>query len=211
MGSKRLNVSKVKILYQKKNFIELFKIFTEIINIEILFDLQQLLSYYIMKRVGIFMLLFSQILLSCQETEAPIQSLPIHGTWQQRITLIMTPENTMVNEYHFKEDGTYELALKIINNTTHEPVEYFNLITGSYEIEGNKLKRLNVNEYKRETTEKKYNRSDLVHKSFKDELPLVIVSLDEKADNLTMDYRQGECPNPLPTYCIDVESFIKWR
>jgi len=164
-----------------------------------------------MKRACLFIFFFSQISLSCHDAETPVPGLPIQGIWQQRFTMVLSPENTLVKELHFKEDGTYELALKIINNITFEPVEYFNLITGNYEIIGNKLKRFKVNEYIREIPNKKYTRSDLVHRGFKDELPIVIVSLGEEAENLTMDYRQGECPNPLPTYCIDVESYMKGR
>jgi len=147
--------------------------------------------------------------MSCQESESPVPGLPIQGVWQQRITMISNPETTFIKELHFKVDGTYELTSRIVNNITLEPTEYFTLITGHYEIRGDKLKRFNVDEYIKEIPQKKYTRSELVHKGFQAELPLVIVSLDEKAEKLTMDYRRGECPNPIVNYCIDVESYLK--
>ncbi|HSJ67250.1 MAG TPA: hypothetical protein VK921_06235 [Anditalea sp.] len=144
----------------------------------------------------------------CQPKVEPEIDLKVEGTWFQS-TVIYNTNYILRKEISFKNDGTYELTSKIIDKHTKGDIEYFVLYTGHYQVNGNRLKRSMVNEYGRMDVSARYNREDLVLKGSFSELPIVLLSLDEKEEQLTMDYRSGDCSNILNNNCIEVETYIK--
>ena len=143
---------------------------------------------------------------SCQPKFEPEVDIIVEGIWYQASTVFNT-DHTLRQEIIFKGDGTYELAAKIIDNLTKSDIEYFFLYTGNYQIQGNRLKRQNVKHYGRKDVSIKYNRQDLELISSTEELPIVLLSLDENGETLTMDYRSGDCLNMNIRNCIEVESY----
>lgn len=159
-------------------------------------------------------LLMSVVLLiglaSCQPTFEPEVDIIVEGTWYQAASVYNT-DHLVRQEITFNNDGTYELATKIIDKLTKEDIEYFFLYTGNYQIQGNRLRRLNVNHYGRTDVTMKYSRQDLKLISSNEELPIVLLSLDEDGETLTMDYRSGNCLNMSIKNCIEVESYTRDR
>lgn len=147
---------------------------------------------------------------SCHPKFEPEVDLIVEGTWYQAARVYNT-DHILRQEISFNNDGTYELAAKIIDNLTMEDIEYFFLYTGNYQIQGNRLKRLNVNHYGRTDVTIRYSRQDLELIKSNDELPIVLLSLDENGETLTLDYRSGDCLNMSIKNCIEVESYSRDR
>ena len=118
------------------------------------------------------------------------------GAWFQEAGLTADPELSYRNEMILRNDGTYEEYSQIVKTSdTKSVVGYISLMTGSYEIVGNKLKKFNIEQYGLDNQNLYLNRENLVFQDSMAEFPDVELQLNKENNVLTIDLCvDGPCP-----------------
>lgn len=163
-----------------------------------------------MKRISTLgSLLFCVLLFVSCETGEEDLSQSIQGMWFQEEVIAEDTALSYRNELIFRGDGTYERSLQIVE--TEDPqntVGYLSLVTGEYEVIGNRLKRFNIEQYGLDNVNPYLDRENLVFEAATDKLPEVGLIVNDTGDELTLDYFvNSTCPDLA--MCIEYETFYR--
>ena len=131
------------------------------------------------------------------------------GVWFQEAGITADPKFSYRNEMILGDGGTYEESIQVVETSdTKSVVGYISLMTGSYEIVGNKLKKFNIEQYGLDNQNLYLNRENLVFQDSTKQIPEVELQLNKAKDVLTIDYcPDGPCPGN--SSYIEFQSFYR--
>lgn len=157
-----------------------------------------------MKSLRILFLLGVYALHSCESREDHYDSYLL-GAWSQNSTVSNHSDWFYKNQIVFKNDGTYQWSLQMIENAEEEVVGYLSLTTGEYLVHDDRLLRFNIKQYGLDNKNEYLDREMLVFQGAVDRLPQIGIDFNFTLDRLELDFFvNGRICQGL---CVEAQTF----